>query len=109
MSGYAALRYTRAGPSAGSGSTAAVWGESSERRLRHAAVVFRQVAMDARSPPYLADSDDVGQRPEMGHNPPLLDEPGAPLWVETTGSPEAVARPRFPQNVARGFPHQRSS
>ena len=36
-----------------------------------AGVVFGQVAMDARSPPYLADSDDVGQRPEMGHNPPF--------------------------------------
>jgi hypothetical protein len=30
----------------------------------HAGVVFGQVAMDARSPPYLAASYDVGQRPE---------------------------------------------
>ena len=35
----------------------------------HAGVVFGQVAMDARSPPYLADSDNVGQRPEWGRRP----------------------------------------
>jgi hypothetical protein len=28
--------------------------------LEHAGVVFGQVAMDARSPPYLTDSGDVG-------------------------------------------------
>ena len=31
-----------------------------------AGVVFGQVAMDARSPPYLANLGDVGQRPEWG-------------------------------------------
>jgi hypothetical protein len=32
----------------------------------HAGVVFGQAAMDAPSPPYLADSGDVGQGPEWG-------------------------------------------
>jgi hypothetical protein len=30
-------------------------------------------------------------------------------YLAPTGSPEAVARPRFPQNVACGFPAPRSS
>src|SRR5450759_5514443 len=30
-------------------------------------------------------------------------------FTPSTGSPEAVARPRFPQNVACGFPAPRSS
>ena len=34
---------------------------------------------------------------------------GGHLAVPPTGSPEAVARPRFPQNVACRFPALRSS
>jgi hypothetical protein len=34
---------------------------------------------------------------------------GGRLAMPPTGSPEAVARPRFPQNVACGFPALRSS
>jgi len=34
---------------------------------------------------------------------------GGSLAAPPTGSPEAVARPRFPQNVACGFPAPRSS
>ena len=35
--------------------------------------------------------------------------PPHPRMVLLTGSPGAVARPRFPQNVACGFPAPRSS
>ena len=49
--------------------------------------------MDARSPPYLADSDNVGQRPEWGGR--LLGVYGLPRAAIKTTEPVMISELEF--------------